>query len=104
MSGSLALWSRHIEFQARQEQKPIFAPCPPTFSFQQIEIFLELCPGQAEVVQLSKTAFATIRINHVVRNANAVELSAAIKIDDLGQRKPAIGIIRMNMKIAQQEA
>src|SRR5262249_41058244 len=92
MGRALSIQPWCIEFQPGQNQHSILSPCPLSFTLNQVEVFLELVQRQRQVPLPAEAALAPPRIGNVVRNTNAIEFTAPIKIYDLRQFKAAIGI------------
>ena len=66
-----------------------------------VKIFSDLILAQAEAGQFRQFADRPARIGHVVGDADAIETMKPVKINHLRHGQFAVGIIGVNVKIAQ---
>ena len=102
MRGGFARVAVLVEFDAGHHEHLVAPPGALPFALNHGKIFADLLLPESEIGQLGQFSDQTLRVGQMVGDADAVETALAVKINDLRHGQLAVGIIGVNVKIAQQ--
>ena len=91
-----------VEFDAGHDEHLITAPGALAFAFDDGEVFSDLLGAEGEIGELGNFPEQSARVGEMVGDANAIKAAFAVKINDLGHAQFAVGIIGVDVKIAEQ--